>query len=671
MGWMVMMRKTQRDSGDCDAAAVNYQRVRSNFSYGVMEDWSPSNCSDTKTEDEDEKLRGVKAARSRFQSTKLGNSFARASDLRDEQISHGVLEDCSPSVSSDTKAASSLIVSGRPVQTQAKDERCAPVMRGMRDFSQFERILMNMKAAKKQGKEPEKESEKVPEKEMKVGGQQVQSRSMDEFTYEELISWSRDRLRGALQALGLSCKGSRWQLITRLITRDRPTDEMCEEAGIKLSKIQKEDECSYPDDDTVTKILALHLVCTEEFHEAMGGTVFEPESFHLSKEWLSNVHIPGRYGRYQSFERWHKNAFRRIRPRVVAEAQHLYRELPSHLKVMGMNNVVSPAAISPLISNRVREDIFRYQEMRRRLLDTAKHCAQQQTAIQNCKPNSSFEQDSQHQQHIQVKLLLLQQTEIECRGLIDTSVLEPKIIDRIDVLLSRMTATELENPVSLSVLRAESRRTFKAAIAELSKRLEFETNYFFPELPVSPISRITPNTFNVKRVASQTGTESTLWSYGSFHDHATRLANRLQFLFDGVDPRRFQTNMRYFLGIQDRLPQLNSGQYPKRRVGRNSRRRKFFQSSDLLPGDLLHDNVYHGKTLLDTLLMENQEFLSRRRPDTPKYARKTWTRMLAILSLAYGLIDESAYLLSATERLLNDLSACFGMCEMSLPIPKQ
>ena len=483
----------------------------------------------------------------------------------------------------------------------------------------------------------------------------------EEYTYEELVHWSSKRLRACLKSLGLSYRGctNRRQMVERLITRGRPIDEVCEEAGRGLAELEGDVEDNYPDDESLVKYLALSLACTEEFHELMGGTILDPSCIRLSRDWLSNVHVSGRYALFNSFQDWITQGFRlkkgqKLETRVIAEAQCLYRELPEDLKVKGTASVLSFQP-DPQLSSPFREDIFRYHEMRRRLLRAEKRLHQQQYEIRASTPRLALKID----QHVLEKLYNIQLAQKECSDALSSSVLEPGIIQNIDWLTETLDQNELESPASLADLERMSRQTFQKAIASICAQHSFNIKYLLPQIRCSPIWQMAPKTFPLKEAEYQTSVESTLWLHGTLIDHAHRLKDKLRYHINGVDRERFKTNMRFFLGIQERQSHLDVKTYIRPWQRRRGRRSDFFQSSDLRPSELLKDNVLHAKQLFETLVAENRGINNEPNRDL-NAPRKTWTRMLGLLALLYGLIDEPAYILSASEKLLQELSACFG-----------
>lgn len=477
-----------------------------------------------------------------------------------------------------------------------------------------------------------------------------------DWTYQNLKVFSKDQLCQALTFLGLECSGSRHELTLRLVAKSKPIIIQCEEAGIELSRVERESYDIYPEEERVINILALHLVCTYEFHELMGGTVLDPQCIKLDKDWLSNVQLPGRCSRWKSFKSWMGSFSKKLQMAVIAEAEAMYRDFPPELKILGVRYVFSFPPSSDF-STPLRDDIFRYHEMRHRLLDTIKHCTTQQFGIKNSRHPSFFEHESPDQQHVLLKLLLLQQAEVECRQQLSSTTLEPAFLHHLDILISRTGMLD-RNPESLSLISETVSKTIQAAIASISEKHAFRPNYYLEEIFCSPIHKATPMRFKIKEPSTPRSEPviSTLFSHGSLHEHAHRLGCSLQSLFDGIDFQGFQTNMQYFAGIDERLPKLTSGEYPSRRKNHPGRRAKFFQSEDLLPSDLLHDNVYHTRSLLETIFIENNTMSDAAAAE----ARKTWLRMLGVLSITYGLTDEPSRLLSITERLLQDLMACFS-----------
>jgi hypothetical protein len=138
----------------------------------------------------------------------------------------------------------------------------------------------------------------------------------------------------------------------------------------------------------------------------------------------------------------------------------MYNGLPQELKILGMVNVTAPLTENSQ-PNQIQDDIFQYHEMRRRLLDVAYTCAQQQYFIQKSRQLKLFQGHLEQQQQILKKLFYAQEAEEECRAHLSESVFESAIIEHIDCFLSGLTAHEQEYPRSLALLQQDASNTYK------------------------------------------------------------------------------------------------------------------------------------------------------------------------------------------------------------------
>jgi hypothetical protein len=477
----------------------------------------------------------------------------------------------------------------------------------------------------------------------------------------KLLKWSKQRLQGALRELGLSTKGYKRVLVDRLLGQETSIDDYVEAELVRDVGKTKED---YPSREVAMKTIALSLVCTASFHEAMGGCILDAKAFYPNKHWLGNIYLPGRYKRWPDYESWHA-AFLADRVRIIQMAQDMYNELPDNLRVKSLAYVVAPTPPTTVDALEVRQDIFRYQEMRRRLLHTRKLCSQQQYLIKKEKSAEILGDPTPQQQDVLEKLYHLQETASECQQVLEEGELEATIVSWIDGLLSRLDKTMLAAPASLPTLQETAKRTYQEAIELLRKKHDFNPVLNIPGASPKVFARI----FRARPKAEEQDSnrrepvDATLWSHGSLQDIGRRLTNRLHRLRGSLDFDRFATNLRYFLGIQARLPHLEDGQDTWQGRAHNTvqygaRRTRFRQAKDIESFDLLHDNVYHAARIFSALVQEASGLPSH--VDVRlEQANKTWLRMLAVIAIYYGGIYEPGYILSVVDRLLSDLARCF------------
>jgi hypothetical protein len=117
--------------------------------------------------------------------------------------------------------------------------------------------------------------------------------------------------------------------------------------------------------------------------------------------------------------------------------------------------------------------------------------------------------------------------------------------------------------------------------------------------------------------------------------------------------------MQYFLGICKRLSHLDTVGSPGH--GRGTATGRFKNARYIALADLLHNNIYHTRRLFDLLLAQTGGVpLEKHVGHALANARKTWLRMIAVIAFYYSGVAEPGYILSVTERLLNDLITCFS-----------
>ncbi|RDW94514.1 hypothetical protein BP5796_00277 [Coleophoma crateriformis] len=480
------------------------------------------------------------------------------------------------------------------------------------------------------------------------------------FMAQDMQNWSKRRLSIALTSRGLPSTGQKATLIARFFNPEYAQESYAASRSISIQLQEVKETYSI---STMTRVIALHLVCTEEFHEAMGGTVIHPTTFVLQKNWICNIFVPGAALQFENADKWYQHVYSR-KESIIRAAQKICHEIPAELKSKSMSSVQAPRPQSPQqISNPVRDNVFRYQEMRRRVLDTAKMCAEEQYNIRKETGLILLQKDSESQQKVLKGLYYLQEAESECNASLHDFSFETAVIGYIDRLISTKNWNETAYE-STAALQAHIKSIHQQAITLIMKEHDFAPIYLPSSLRTTVFTRSTQRTSEVlEHVKAPEPLDLSLWSDSSMKDCSTRMVQALPLIFGAVDPQRFEFTMAFFLSISERLSSLSSTT-PKCKPGCTPRRGRdtALLAARTIPfEDLLHDNVYHMKKLFEIL---QQESLLRSRTDMEKEecrqtSEKTWLRIIALVSLYYGCLAEPGSILTVIEKLLQDLGSCF------------
>lgn len=120
--------------------------------------------------------------------------------------------------------------------------------------------------------------------------------------------------------------------------------------------------------------------------------------------------------------------------------------------------------------------------------------------------------------------------------------------------------------------------------------------------------------------------------------------------FGQVDRDQFRGNVAYFLRIDRRPHSL------ERKEGRGHKAQSGWTLDKIRHFDLLVDNLYHAKALLEELSKYPPAKVSG-----SVSPNRTWLRMVALVSLYYGCLAEPGIFVSAMDRLLHDIATFYGM----------
>lgn len=116
----------------------------------------------------------------------------------------------------------------------------------------------------------------------------------------------------------------------------------------------------YIEEEVIEK-LALCYLRNQHFIEYMRIYALRiPEKgFNIRKEFLSNINLIGRWSKFHDFDTWYQHFETTLKEPVLKQAKKIFDGLPANYK-------------SRVVSDNLHRDVFRYHEIRKRLLDVAK-----------------------------------------------------------------------------------------------------------------------------------------------------------------------------------------------------------------------------------------------------------------------------------------------------------
>jgi len=319
-------------------------------------------------------------------------------------------------------------------------------------------------------------------------------------------------------------------------------------------------------DDSAVRALALHLACTDDFQRVMAMEPWNLGYLILQEEWAATVYLPGKSNRFKDNKSWILHYRQKSYGRqVLKAAMQLYDELPRSCKTAVWEDITAPSPSFTATSIELREDIFRYHELRQHLQSLGKQCARHQYAIKREKTIAFLISNSETQQRTLSKLFHLQEAELECHNRLSSTTFETVVIEALDRLISNF-----KQQTSLGCLdetTGPDKPPYSQASALLMERHTFTPRY--------TVSSQTPLPFSTKR-STKNGiprrgrklplhldvplrhdvVSATISLHRSLIDHEVRLARHVPLIFDEIDNKRFNANVQDLLSVNARLPHV-------------------------------------------------------------------------------------------------------------------
>jgi hypothetical protein len=410
-------------------------------------------------------------------------------------------------------------------------------------------------------------------------------------------------------------------------------------------------------EEEVIELIALHLACTRELHHMMGKTPTQLSSSTLRREWISSIDLAqGECGVGGNLlDQFHTG---RLSGRVLARATEIWNEVPNQKKERLWEMTIAPAPVYNPEWNDLREDLFRYHELRRRHFDSAKQIEKQRHNITGSgRPPNSLSQDEQN------KVSILKKAERELWDTISNTKFETVIVQEIDhLLLSCFTdevLPELGYPGGGLQVHAE-------AIKWVMNRYSFQPNYVDGQKDANPFESV--RDAQVKQpplldpfFSKQIPVFSTVLSCGSLAEHDSRLTQRIPLVLAEIDIDLFKSNLQGFLNTKTRLDHLQATAPRKTSAGFEY---SSFKAGELSHAELLHDNLVHAHKLFE--LLQSDEVFDY----NSSVIQKTWLQLMAVLAICYGCTSESAFFLTTMDRLLSKLRDEIGKYSLSEAIQR-
>ncbi|CZR59127.1 uncharacterized protein PAC_09019 [Phialocephala subalpina] len=426
------------------------------------------------------------------------------------------------------------------------------------------------------------------------------------------------------------------------------SDYLMASEGFAQGSTYSEGSTDSEDEENAVAFLALHLACTPEFHEAMLKMPTAHSSRVLRLEWLCNISFPASLQHRRDRQAWVEHAQQtNVQKRVLDSAKALYLQLPKDYIVCDWEKTKSPLPSFTIEGNRIREDLFRYHELRLGILDASKICEELHT--RNVRLDIGSSQCG--------KTDLEKDAAQECQDALRSTSLEVDVIAHIDSLL----ATFEERSLPALAYPGNGLWKHQHAINWIKETNNFTPQYLETQEDSNPLvfmkagkkDKATTkiiDPFTSERIPIS----STQWSYGTLADIDGRLTMLVPTMFNDVDSQLFERNLQAFLNTRSRLPHIESlsNQFIKRIYP--SEKSSRIKPDEIDSMDLLQDNIVHANAL----------FLQLKRERGACYdshlVSKIWYRLMSIAALCYGCVSEPAFLLTTMDRCLGELKEAFG-----------
>ncbi|KAE9373250.1 hypothetical protein N431DRAFT_465547 [Stipitochalara longipes BDJ] len=435
------------------------------------------------------------------------------------------------------------------------------------------------------------------------------------------------------------------------------------------SKHQQEppkEEPQYSNADAI-ETLALHLVCTNAYHQVMRSDKKSVVAGGIHRKWLCKVPISGKSRAFNSSDAfWLKHySSHNLEEKVIARAEELFDSVPTdHVPTedWDLRRAMLPAF--DLEWNSLRGDLFFYQELRRDIIDLQKRCSEQ--FYQIATGDSDFLSEAQQADIPQAtlkKLFNVQGAGIECRQKLTSTTMENATIEAIDGLLSVISSEPSSTPGAMFPGKCQH---------GMAIRWIMSTYDFSPEEPwefmlSKPWTLLRhkhglhgDTTYALHPTKFQKGARPTRTDQPieePLGELDTILAGYVDMVLKEIDRTRFNANFKAFNAIRIRLPEMLTRGSSKKSLAETRDEWGRVQAGHMESADLLHDNIFHAQALKSIIL----EKLQHHPAAQLKYIEQTWLRLIAIIAICFGCTSEPAFFLTTMDMLLDQLRYHIGL----------
>lgn len=274
--------------------------------------------------------------------------------------------------------------------------------------------------------------------------------------------------------------------------------EKCVSEGQRVSQAKKETKSMYDRAATIEK-LALHLCCTEQYMNFARGSTMDPSilAVRLSKQFLANVNLAGRWARYKSWGAWLMHFRSHLRDPMLQRVQEIFRTLPARYRTRATENVLAPTASDTSAMQHLRQQTFTYHEKRRALLETVKQCSHQRLVLGQSLTIEFLNTYSSDQQANLRKLYMLQEAEAACQTMLTSCRFEKEIQQLIDELFVEV-GINLDLDLSKIINDLPEAGLTDEAINIIQEEHNFEQDLLLPQYQSQPIHRMIHKRFKLR-----------------------------------------------------------------------------------------------------------------------------------------------------------------------------
>jgi hypothetical protein len=246
-------------------------------------------------------------------------------------------------------------------------------------------------------------------------------------------------------------------------------------------------------------------------------------------------------------------------------------------------------------------------------------------------------------------MYLLQEAEAECQIILSSSRFEKEVLDQLDQLLTEI-GVNLDLDLKAIIENLPEAGTSTEAIKFIQKKHDFKPDLFLPQYQADPIHRMIPKRSRLSILeTADLAVDHDRSRSSSLKNLEERMISAIEPEFAQLNRDQFRGNFNYFLRI-DRRPQAL-----EKMEGKGLKAKSGWVSDKIQGFDLLADNLYHTKSLLQTLA----KYPSANFPGAVN-PNHTWLRIVALVSLYYGCLAEPGFFVSVTDRLLRNVATFYG-----------